>query len=585
MNFSRTDFQLLRRTAERYFYNIPNNTDLIHRLQEPTLTGRDLKTKERLGFYLYALECITEVKETDEIIEMMNDGTFLTQCINTTNDDYGVDAVYIDEENHKINLFNFQYAENFNTNNVTLPYSHINNSSRFLSLLDQDIEHLDKEKRTYLFLKNIKELIHTGNVPYEITLYYVSNAGYTESAQQNIDLASLAREYSIRIESCCLDYFLPFIKPRPESMSCKITLENNSILTFEESRYSSEKSYILDITMGELLRITSVDEELRNKSDLDDFSCLLDSHLNEAVLYDNIRGYLDEKGKYNKSILKTISEDPKHFFYFNNGITIVSDSITTQDLRRERTVIDINGIQVVNGGQTLKSLDKFMEKYRIEDLDEEDKEIVLSTLESVHILVKVFNTGNNDNLKFSISEYTNSQNSISAVDLKSNDSIQIAIDNYLRSHNIFYVRKAGIPSLDIHLTERISMDFMGQLLYSKNGNPQSASNNKQAIFDSNKNIYASIFKNPSFDIEDTLFLYNNVKEIKETYKETTYKVYNQKVFYIVYMLNFLHNTRNISQNIQLLEETLSNFQTEVSESRTLSYIKFKEALDLAINEE
>lgn len=584
MNYSRTDFQLLRQTAERYFYNIPNNTNFIDRLQDPEIIGRDLKTKERLGFYLYALECITEVKEADEIMEMMNDGSFLTQCLEISNDDLGVDAIHVDEENHKINLFNFQYAENYSGSNVTLPFSHINNSSRFLGLLDKDIEHLDKEQRSYLFLKNIKELIHNGNVPYEITLYYVSNAGYTESAQQNTELITLADNYSVKIESCCLDYFLPFIKPRPETISCKIALENSSILTFEESKYSSGKSYILDITMGELLRITSTNEELRNDSALDDFSCLLSSDLNESVLYDNIRGYLDEKGKYNKSILRTISDDPKHFFYFNNGITIVSESITTEDLRRERTLINVEGIQVVNGGQTLKSLDKFMEKYRSNTLDGEETEVVLSTLESVHILVKIFNTGSDEDLKFNISEYTNSQNSISAVDLKSNDSIQIAIENYLNVHNIFYVRKTGVPSLDARLTERISMDFMGQLLYSKNGNPQSASNNKQAIFDSNKNIYASIFKNPIFSIEDTLLLYNDVKEIKKLYKLTKYKAYNQKVFYIIYMLNLPSNTRDISQNIQLLEDTLLSFQTEVSESRTLSYIKFKEALDLAINE-
>ncbi|EIR4022039.1 hypothetical protein LWX94_002337 [Enterococcus faecalis] len=52
----------------------------------------------RFGFYLLALECITNIKDVDVLLEMIIDTDFRSIVFDEKNDDLGVDAVNIDEE-------------------------------------------------------------------------------------------------------------------------------------------------------------------------------------------------------------------------------------------------------------------------------------------------------------------------------------------------------------------------------------------------------------------------------------------------------------------------------------------------------
>ncbi|MEK9318019.1 AIPR family protein, partial [Escherichia coli] len=58
------------------------------------------------------------------------------------------------------------------------------------------------------------------------------------------------------------------------------------------------------------------------------------------------------------------------------------------------------------------------------------------------ILVRIFNTTDNEAVN-KIAEFTNSQNSISSVDLKSLSTLQIQIEQLLDEHDIIYSRKNG----------------------------------------------------------------------------------------------------------------------------------------------
>lgn len=73
------------------------------------------------------------------------------------------------------------------------------------------------------------------------------------------------------------------------------------------------------------------------------------------LLEGNIRCFLSPKGKVNKKIKETIvGNTPERFFTYNNGIAVVSNSITlSQD---GRYITEFDGFQIVNGGQTTVSL-------------------------------------------------------------------------------------------------------------------------------------------------------------------------------------------------------------------------------------
>ncbi|WP_305416162.1 AIPR family protein [Photobacterium leiognathi] len=63
-------------------------------------------------------------------------------------------------------------------------------------------------------------------------------------------------------------------------------------------------------------------------------------------------------------------------------------------------------------------------------------------LSEAEVLVRFF-VAENDDYKNKIAEYTNSQNAISSIDLKSLSSEQILIEQYLDINNIIYARKSG----------------------------------------------------------------------------------------------------------------------------------------------
>lgn len=69
----------------------------------------------------------------------------------------------------------------------------------------------------------------------------------------------------------------------------------------------------------------------------------------------NIRGFLGEKTAINLGMTETLSEEPDHFFYYNNGITIICDRAE----KRSHSGVDflrVSNPQVINGQQTSRML-------------------------------------------------------------------------------------------------------------------------------------------------------------------------------------------------------------------------------------
>ena len=54
------------------------------------------------------LECVTGNPNLDDLQDSIIDTEFCKLVYNKRNNDYGIDAVYLDEENHTIKLFNYK---------------------------------------------------------------------------------------------------------------------------------------------------------------------------------------------------------------------------------------------------------------------------------------------------------------------------------------------------------------------------------------------------------------------------------------------------------------------------------------------
>ncbi|MCU9811836.1 AIPR family protein [Paraclostridium sp. AKS81] len=501
-------FKLLRAKCIKYY-----------KLMEKEL-DRDIEIKKeddvpRFGFYFYIIECVTGMKDIGGILESITDTDFNKTIYGHKHNDCGIDAIYIDEDEKTINLFNFKYRDSYKPDK-SVSENDVFISTKFLNAIqNESIEHLEGKLKK--FAEDIIER-NNSNEFWKIKLKMVTNEG--EDLKDSFgNVRELEKQYDIDVESITLSDISNFMAIRPEAIESKLILGTDSILTYTENDLDSAKSYLVKIPLFELIRITCNDPELRVSYNIEDIKPLSKVSLDYAVLFDNVRGYLG-KTKYNENIFETLEAEPSKFFMYNNGLTIVAeDVVASVGNGKTKCAITIKNFQVVNGGQTLRAIHEF-NRYDASNLEK--------YLTEGEVLVKIFKTGCS-NLNNKISEYTNSQNAISMINLKSVASEQIQIEQILDSNNIVYSRKTG----DLGINEekeyihKISMEKFGQILFSRQGNPDKASNQKKKIFEK---YYNETFLSDKFDINEAPCIVKEYYLIKKSTRRVNINLWTKKYF-------------------------------------------------------
>lgn len=126
----------------------------------------------------------------------------------------------------------------------------------------------------------------------------------------------------------------------------------------------------------------------------------------EALFALNIRNYLGDTGT-NRQILRTAKEKPEVFFHLNNGISCL---VKKAAVDAQKGCLQVEGLQIVNGAQTVKSLYKARSSW--------------ASRAAPLLLVRVTEIGQDRQLKDEIVRANNTQNVIRDSDFRSNDPIQ-----------------------------------------------------------------------------------------------------------------------------------------------------------------
>ena len=133
----------------------------------------------------------------------------------------------------------------------------------------------------------------------------------------------------------------------------------------------------------------------------------------ERLFSYNIRSYLGKKG-LNKDIIHTAEVDPASFYYFNNGVSAICTSFDIDSLN----IVRAGNFQIINGAQTVGALSAA----RLNS----DIEVLLRITEGLS--VKTDRGFNADIIKFN-----NTQNVVKSSDFRSNDQIQVWIENKFKN--------------------------------------------------------------------------------------------------------------------------------------------------------
>lgn len=134
------------------------------------------------------------------------------------------------------------------------------------------------------------------------------------------------------------------------------------------------------------------------------------------LLESNVRSYLSNRGKINKGIRATIHSAPQNFMAFNNGVTATATSVTTSE--DGSSILSIEDLQIVNGGQTTASL-FFVQR-------EAKSETVLDGV-FVQMKLVVVAPALAAELIPNISRFANSQNAVSSADFFSNSPYHVRL--------------------------------------------------------------------------------------------------------------------------------------------------------------
>ena len=564
------DFKILSQISLHYFETlIREDVDTAALLK---LQALPFHQKSRLGFYILALEQLSHLSDYTDIADHIIDSEFNQLLYSDFSDDFGVDAVVIDDEAKHIKLFNFKYRENFKVGSQAVNDTIL--STKYLNAIyNADFSDMTGKP---LRLANLIKRCHQSNDVWRTTLYVVSNED-CNNTKINGHLRQLQDSYDLGIISIGLNEISDLISLRPSPVNAAMMLDPEAVMSFTENPLDSSKSYIFRLSLAELVRITSKDSGLRMEYNLEDLSKLSATTLDSSVLFDNVRGFV-LKSKFNSNISDTIKTSPTKFFMYNNGLTLIATDIISQVTNsRNKVKVDLSNFQVLNGGQTLRT---------VHDFNNADVNNISEYLCKAEVLVRIFKTQNHSELNSKIAEYTNSQNTISNIDLKSLRKEQINLEQYLQGHDILYSRKTGDTGSkkDRSYRIQISMEKFGQILMTYGGQPEKAVNAKKSIFDK---LYDHFFVNNKTLLEDSVGQIEKFYEVKNAYKPlTAIESSDQKIFYIMYILE--KTKLSIDAAINLLEQTLDNYQAnlekDVARSRLMIHTAFKNRLDQAVNE-
>lgn len=139
------------------------------------------------------------------------------------------------------------------------------------------------------------------------------------------------------------------------------------------------------------------------------------------LLEQNVRSFLQARGKVNQGIRSTIITEPAMFFAYNNGITATAQAVETENGEGGLRIVRIVDLQIVNGGQTTASLFHTRRK---------DKAALSSVF--VQMKLSVIDSDESETVVPRISEYANTQNRVNAADFFANHPFHVRMQEFSR---------------------------------------------------------------------------------------------------------------------------------------------------------
>jgi hypothetical protein len=429
------------------------------------------------AFPFVLLPLIVGLRE-DEVEATITDNHFQKVRKRAAGHDRGTDTIHIETDgtDSTIHIFNLKYKADFDKTDGFFPSSEIDKVMEFIRAVHlKDLALLGDANQ--VLIDKVREIWdEVENRRTNFILHFASNLteGFAPDEDRRLqNLLSSFNTVSYDVETQSTIAARLADKNRKRINGKLIAIDKN---LFETSG-GSVRALVVHADAVQVLRLLCDDPALRGDPQNTDLALLKTKKLEDGAFDDNVRIYLKQKPKINKNIKATaLSNENVNFFYFNNGLTMTCDHLNYQRETRA-PVIELENVQVVNGGQTLHALfDAFQEEP--------------TKLTPVELLCRIYETKDRE-LSSRIAERTNSQSPVNTRDIHSIDIEQINLEREFEALDLFYERKrAQFEHKPIH--KRVDAEKCGQVyLAFYEEMPLEAKNRKGMIFGSKYDVIFS----------------------------------------------------------------------------------------------
>jgi len=376
-------------------------TGIIEDHPEWLTEGNDLDKKKSAAFVLLCMATALDIT-LEESAELLTDG----------GQDAGVDGLHVGEVEDgefMITIFQGKYKVKDLSGAANFPENGVQKATNTVQVLFDPSRKVALNKKIAPKIEEIRSLIRDAYIPTVRVILCNNGPSWKDEAQQW--LAEAEKNYGDKVSFSHFNHdSIVKILQRSKSVDTQLVLNGKAII---------EDMNFLRVLVGRV----SVQEIQR----------LFNQH-GDKLLERNIRRYLGlHSNRVNLAIHETLTDPSKSdkFYFYNNGITVVCDKFDYNAFQREDYQVQIKNMQVINGGQTCRTIQETFN----------DASFIVQP-ESAYVMIRIYQLAETEkDFVRDITYATNSQNPVDLRDLRSNDDLQKQLEIGIQDLGYTYKRQ------------------------------------------------------------------------------------------------------------------------------------------------
>ena len=369
------------------------------------LNINDEVKRRSTGFVLLVVKLVLDLEDDDAL-----------GCLTEGGNDFGIDAMHVggvQDEEFAVTLFQGKYKQTlegvsgYPENGVTKVIQAVG------AIFDPD-KQLTLNDVLKPRVEEIRSLIRDGYLPKVRVILCNNGLKWNQIGQQLIDQAGFGGQ--VDWEHVNQDTLIGLLQAT-QPVNDSIVLTGEAMI----ENFDYRRALIAKMPVTEI-------------------AALFNRH-GDRLLERNIRRYLGMSGnRVNENICNTLKDgnERRNFYFYNNGITFICTKFSHNQLQARNWQVRVEGLQVINGGQTCKTIQSALSETAggLEDLG------------TATVLIRLYELpGEEQDLVRNITYATNSQNPVDLRDLRSNDARQRQLEASMDALGFAYRRHRGdIPA-------------------------------------------------------------------------------------------------------------------------------------------